>query len=241
MDAQTTLVGIAMASGLTATILSLFKFYRDIKETRKRREAEEFREFQAERRTAVAGGRALGRSYAMAQYALQSAVAPVWVGTTSTTQSGALTQLDLQRAYDMMQQSQPREPQMVVQARMIEEIKSKERRNRAKRDAEELNKQLNEPFWAWHERKENETKRVRVNDIAGRCADSGIQFRDIANGHFSDAMAYSVWGSRVAEQSPDRQDAESMGMDAARLEAGGDQPDHGQRDGGSSLPFHMGY
>ena len=87
----------------------------------RRREAEERRcMVQTQRYQAVAGGRAMGRSYTQASTALQG------MTFTSTTydEAGSLTQADLTRAYEAMQQSQPREPQMVAQVRMIEEMKT---------------------------------------------------------------------------------------------------------------------
>jgi len=174
---------------------------------------------------AVAGGRALGRSYTMAQVAQRYAVRPNdWRGytTTATTldEATSLTQADLTRAYEAMQQHiEPREPQMVAQARLIEEHRRRQEeamaRHQAKKDAEELNKQLAEPFWAWHDRRENENQRVDSNDSATSSTDIRVQRGPRPDGNISDAVAYSLRAGRMGIQGAHWENAQSARVDQA--------------------------
>ena len=128
--------------------------------------------------------------------------------------------------YRHFDQTPPLAPEIDKLFRQKEEIK--------------LKSEIAEPFWAWHDRREHETKRMVANDIAGRCADSSIQPGHPDYGMVFSDVARVVRDSGVASQSSDRQDAVAMGLDPATLETRDHISDNGERDGGISLPFHLG-
>ena len=132
----------------------------------------------------------MGRSYAMAQQAMLQ-------GYTSTgvtmDEAGELTQLAVQQTMDAQMMRRFNQP-----PHLGPEIDRLIREQTRTAKEEKLKQEIAEPFWAWHERKENETKRMGSNDRTSsgtsvRLRSGPDRARDISD-HLVDSIRYSGMG-----------------------------------------------
>jgi len=168
----------------------------------------------------------MGRTYTMAAAAQAYARSQDWRGYTTTAtyidEATSLTREDLERAYQQMAGIHPDdEMRRRAEALALEQRRRFEiamAKHQAAKDAEELNKQLAEPFWAWYDRRSDEKERIRTNDSATSSTDIRVRSGPSPDGDLLNAVAYSLRVGRMASQSTYGQDAITARVDQAYVD-----------------------
>lgn len=190
------ITAIGIVSTLSASINDNIRGERDLRRRiRRDRDAQELQQH----RYAHAGGRAMGRTSTTFASVTAQAMRSQTQGEV-LDEAGILPREDLERAYDAV--DGPPRHQYVQEAF---EMRAEER--------DKLKKELAEPFWAWHERREHETKRVGIDDSTGSSTSVRVRSGPSSYGYLSDNLALGVRNRGVGGQSADRQDAITARVD----------------------------